>query len=32
MHTQAEIVDMADIEKTAELIALYIEERGAENE
>lgn len=32
MHTQAEIVDMADIEKTAELIALYIEKRGAENE
>ncbi len=32
MHTQAEVVDMADIEKTAELIALYIEKRGAENE
>ena len=32
MHTQSEVVDMADIEKTAELIALYIEKRGAKNE
>lgn len=32
MHTQAEVVDMADIEKTADLIALYIVKRGAKNE
>lgn len=32
MHTQAELVDMEDIEKTAELIALYIMKRGAKNE
>lgn len=32
MHTQAEVVDMADIEKTADLIALYIQKRGAKNE
>lgn len=28
MHTQAEVVDMEDIELTAKLIALYIEKRG----
>ncbi|MEE1077330.1 MAG: M20/M25/M40 family metallo-hydrolase [Acutalibacteraceae bacterium] len=32
MHTQAEIVDMTDIENTAKLIALYITKRGAKNE
>ena len=32
MHTQAEIVDMTDIENTAKLIALYIMKRGAKNE
>lgn len=29
MHTQAEIVDMEDIEKSAQLIAKYVVERGA---
>lgn len=29
MHTQAEIIDMEDIEKSAQLIAKYVIERGA---
>lgn len=32
MHTQAEVIDMQDIEATAKLIALYIQKRCAENE
>lgn len=32
MHTQAEIIDIQDIENSAKLIALYIIERGVVNE
>jgi putative aminopeptidase FrvX len=31
MHTQVEVVSLDDMEKTAELLAVYVQEGGAEN-